>query len=79
MDLRTECPHCQKMLSDTKNLKKHIEIVHEKNKNHFCAFCSKGFYDKGHLNIYTKRSTWGRNTWPNVHNRDVPLYFNLQQ
>ncbi|XP_055711886.1 zinc finger protein ZFP2-like [Phlebotomus papatasi] len=52
------CPHCNQVYSTKQNLRRHIEDIHEKLRNHLCTICGKGFAQittlKSHYNVHSK-------------------------
>ena len=48
------CPKCRYKCPGKNNLKKHIEVVHDKKINFTCDQCAKGFYEKGQLTNHIK-------------------------
>jgi uncharacterized C2H2 Zn-finger protein len=41
-----KCQRCSKSFKTKSDLRKHVELVHEKKKNYTCGRCSKDFYSK---------------------------------
>uniref|UniRef100_A0A1B0CGC8 Putative zn finger n=1 Tax=Lutzomyia longipalpis TaxID=7200 RepID=A0A1B0CGC8_LUTLO len=52
------CTHCNQVYSTKQNLRRHIEDIHEKLRNHLCTICGKGFAQittlKSHYNVHSK-------------------------
>ncbi|GAB0094060.1 hypothetical protein DMENIID0001_092810 [Sergentomyia squamirostris] len=52
------CPHCNQVYSTKQNLRRHVEDIHEKLRNHLCTICGKGFAQittlKSHYNVHSK-------------------------
>ena len=53
------CPKCRYKCPGKNNLKKHIEVVHDKKINFTCDQCAKGFYEKGQLTNHIKSKFFG--------------------
>jgi hypothetical protein len=48
------CTYCKKKYVLKKSLAVHIERKHEKQRDHICSSCNKGFFMKSHLNAHIK-------------------------
>jgi len=57
-----QCPHCLKRFSEARNLRQHIDRLHNPNKtnNHACLNCHKSFSQRSNLNTHIRT----------VHNRE---------
>ena len=49
-----ECPICGKVFSESRNLKRHIRMVHEGVKNFKCDLCNKAFSTAQYLTIHKR-------------------------
>ena len=50
-----KCKLCNKVFSRKSYLKKHIRVVHEKQRPYECDRCKKTFGEKGNLNRHKKK------------------------
>ena len=70
------CPKCRYKCPGKNNLKKHIEVVHDKKINFTCDQCAKGFYEKGQLTNHIKSKFSGHGASqcarPNLNKRFLP-------
>ncbi|XP_050079672.1 zinc finger protein 816-like [Anopheles maculipalpis] len=57
------CPHCSMQLTDSSNLKRHIEAVHLKKAIVFCEICNKGFTHKNSLECHMRSQHGTGNTY----------------
>ena len=48
------CNECEMSFVEKKDLRVHVQRVHERLKNHVCSGCNKGFFDASHLRNHAK-------------------------
>ena len=55
------CTYCIKTFTTINSLKRHINMVHEREKCHYCNICSKSFFDASYLQIHIHAVHEGHN------------------
>ena len=50
-----ECASCGEWFDRAENLKKHIDKVHKRHKEHSCEFCENSFFHADHLEVHIKK------------------------
>ena len=52
-DHKRRCQFCEKKFSTDTNLKRHVDQVHERKKNHMCKVCHKSFFTSRDLWVHS--------------------------
>lgn len=72
------CPQCDKRFRSKKSLSNHVRSFHNKERNHVCHICDRGFYEFTNLRKHITRHSSERNVSCDVCNKTFKTIDNLK-